>query len=204
MTFPLHVSLTQIGGPLILSLISLVLYFFEPLSFEWFAFSRNAVENMELWRIFTTNLIHTNGYHLLFNIGGMAVLWGVHAHHYTIGKFLVITSLIGIFSSLAIFYFAPHYEYYTGLSAICYGMFMWGSYMDIKIGMRSGWLLLIGGTVKITYDVIHGGSEDVASLIESSVAVESHLYGAIAATCIFGLMWIRSAATHSARNPRTS
>ena len=72
--------------------------------------------------------------------------------------------------------------------------------MDIRKGLRSGWLLLAGVAVKLGYEQYTGSSDGVADLINATVAVDAHLYGALSGALIFLLMWVlsrRSAIAHA-------
>ena len=62
--------------------------------------------------------------------------------------------------------------------------------MDILNKVRSGWLLLAGVAAKLLFEQFQGSSEDVASLIDASVAIDAHLYSAVCGAVLFLLMWL--------------
>jgi len=68
---------------------------------------------------------------------------------------------------------------YVGLSGVLHGIFVFGAIMDIKSKDKTGYLLFIGVWLKIAHEQIYGASTDVSDLIEASVAVDAHLWGAI-------------------------
>lgn len=179
-------------GPALLAICAIATFIFEPLSGEWLAYDRYAIQGLETWRILTGNIVHTNGYHLLLNLAGLILLWALHGEHYRVGRFLKVFVWCSIGTSVGLYFFAENLIWYAGLSGALHGMFVWGSCMDINTRVRSGWLLLAGVAIKIGYEQISGSSTHVAALIDAKVAVDAHLYGAISGFIIFSLMWLTS------------
>ncbi|MEC7509473.1 MAG: rhombosortase, partial [Pseudomonadota bacterium] len=83
-------SLKYSAGPLFIALCSVVAFFFEPMSGNYLAYDRYAIQGLETWRIVSGNIVHTNGYHLLLNLAGLALLWALHGEHYRIGLYLKV------------------------------------------------------------------------------------------------------------------
>ncbi|MEW9797008.1 rhombosortase [Alteromonas sp. CYL-A6] len=185
----LPVSPTHSVGPLLIALLSAVAFAFEPLSGQWLAYDRYAIDGFETWRLITGNFVHTNGYHLLLNLAGLALLWALHGHHYHITRFMRVFLWCCFGTSTGLYFLSPDLIWYAGLSGALHGLFAWGACMDIRQGLRSGWLLLIGGAVKVGHEQIAGSSDGVATLIDATVAVDAHLYGGLSGIIIFLLMW---------------
>ncbi|UAA40170.1 rhombosortase [Paraneptunicella aestuarii] len=167
-------------GPLILSSISCILFFLASDIQTTLIYDRIAVSAFELWRLITGNLLHTNGFHLILNITGLIILWMLHGDYYSPGKYLSLVLFCGLVVTSAIFLFTPERVWYVGLSGALHGVFAWGIYHDIRRGMKTGWVLLAVLIVKIASEQIYGANESIAELINANVAIESHLYGAIA------------------------
>ena len=51
--------------------------------------------------------------------------------------------------------------------------------MDINAKDKTGYLLFLGVWLKIAHEQFYGASTDVSNLIEASVAVNAHLWGAL-------------------------
>lgn len=166
-------------GPITLVILSVLLWWFEPNSFNWLAFSRSKIESFELWRLVTGNLVHSNTSHLLLNLGGLLVIWGLYGDYCRSGQFLILALLCSLGVTLGIFFLAPERINYVGLSGVLHGLFAWGAYRDITKGFKTGWLLILGLGIKITFEQIFGGSHEIEALIGTNIATESHLYGAI-------------------------
>ncbi|BFT30481.1 rhombosortase [Alteromonas sp. D210916BOD_24] len=188
-------SLKYSAGPLLIALCSVLAFFYEPLSGEFLAYDRYAIQGLETWRIITGNIVHTNGYHLLLNLAGLALLWALHGEHYRIGLFVKVFVWCCIGTSAGLYYFSPDLIWYVGLSGALHGIFVWGACMDIKEKLYSGWLLLIGVAVKVAYEQFDGSSQQVAALIDAKVAVDAHLFGAVSGLIMFALMWLTAKRT---------
>lgn len=192
----LPVSFRYSGGPLLLALLTIIVYLAEPLSGKWLAYDRYAIQGLETWRIVSGNIVHTNGYHALLNLAGLTLLWALHGEHYHLSRFFKVFVWCCLGTSLGLYFFSENLIWYAGLSGALHGLFVWGACMDIRVKMQSGWLLLTGIGVKVIYEQIVGSSESVAALIDAKVAVDAHLYGACAGLVIFILMWLFSRASN--------
>ncbi|MDC8831203.1 rhombosortase [Alteromonas sp. chi3] len=177
-------------GPIILALTAIILFFAGTTIYDLLAYDRYALQSMETWRLVTGSLMHTNGYHLLLNIVGLALLWALHGEHYQPLKFIKLFIWCSLGTSVGIYFYSPTLIWYVGLSGALHGIFVWGACMDLLNGLRTGGLLLAGVTAKLAYEQYQGSSADVASLIDAQVAVDAHLYGAISGGILFLLMWL--------------
>ena len=75
---------------------------------------------------------------------------------------------------------------YVGLSGILHGLFVWGACKDVENREKTGWLLLIGITIKVAAEQFGGDTSDIANLIDASVAIDAHLFGAFSGLVVFG------------------
>ncbi|NVK56159.1 MAG: rhombosortase [Alteromonadaceae bacterium] len=177
-------------GPIILAVTAILLFLAGTTVNDTLAYDRYALQSMETWRLITGSLMHTNGYHLLLNLAGLALLWALHGEHYQPVKYVKLFIWCSLGTSIGIYFYSPTLIWYVGLSGALHGIFVWGACMDLLKGLRSGWLLLAGITAKLVYEQYYGSSAEVASLIDAHVAVDAHLYGAISGGILFMLMWM--------------
>lgn len=177
-------------GPLLLILLCITAWFFEPCSGEWLAYDRFAVQGLETWRLLSANIVHTNGNHLLLNVAALLLLMFLHSEHYRILRFFKLFVWCALFTSIGIYCFSTDMIWYAGLSGALHGVFVWGALMDLRAGYKSGWVLLAGVVMKILYEQQFGGSADMAALIDASVAVDAHLYGGLAGFTFYVLLVI--------------
>lgn len=161
-----------------LSLVTALLFFTVPnhlLSFE-----RNLIAQGEGWRIITGNLAHTNLWHLLLNLSGLAVLYSLFQEYLTAWRLPVLLLLLGTAVGLGIWWWCPQTQWYMGLSGLLHGLFVWGAMQDIRYRRYSGWLMLLGIVIKLGLDFYSAGESPVAVLIGARVHIESHLLGSVA------------------------
>lgn len=180
--------INQQKSPALLLLLATLAYFF-PQALNSLEFNRTAIEQYELWRLFTAHFYHTNLNHLLLNIGGLVLLWLLHGQFYQTKIFLALCFNSALLTSLGLLFFTDM-SLYVGLSGILHGIFLWGALRDIQSHEKTGYLLVLGLMAKLIYEQVVGASAEVASLINANVAVDAHLYGAISGLIFFiGYSW---------------
>ncbi|CAM4001059.1 rhombosortase [Pseudoalteromonas byunsanensis] len=145
---------------------------------SWLAFDRSLVEQ-QWWRIFTGQFMHTNWTHLGLNALGVVFIWILHAEHRSMPTYLYHIVFLALWTGVGIWLFCPDIKIYTGLSGLLHGVIIWGALKDIQVGMKTGALLFIGVWVKLIWEQIQGPSPEVGALIDSRVAIEAHLIGAV-------------------------
>ncbi|WP_040514864.1 rhombosortase [Paraglaciecola polaris] len=184
-------SWTHSLGPILVCVIAIMLFIAEPTSSMWLAYDRSAIEQGEWWRILSGNFLHTNLNHLLLNLAAVALLWTLHGQYYHTGQYLCMLVIFSVGVSIGIYTFDPQLQWYVGLSGILHGAFVWGAYQDIKYGIFSGWILMVGAWAKIANEQIAGPSGSIAQLIDANVAIDAHLFGAFCGLLmiICALIW---------------
>ncbi|WP_100657241.1 rhombosortase [Alteromonas flava] len=169
--------------PAFLAGVSILAWFFDPTASHAMAFSSAQINSGELYRLFTAHLMHTNLWHLLLNLAGLSLLWALHGDYYTPLRFAFAWAAISVITSLCLYIFEPNLLY-VGMSGVLHGIFAWGACLDIRRGDKTGWLLLLGLGIKVGVEQLGGDTSDIAALIEASVAINAHAFGAIA-----GITW---------------
>lgn len=164
--------------PAITLLLALVAYIFSH-SVTLFEYNRAAIVDFELWRLLTGHFFHTNGYHLLLNLVALILLWAIHGQFYRGKTYVSLTLFCALFISGCLFY-CSSISLYVGLSGILHGVFLWGALKDIENREKTGYLLLIGIMLKIAHEYWSGANQELETLINANVAIEAHLYGAVA------------------------
>ena len=117
---------------LIASIVLLVSWqcLFERQYLESLWYSRGAIFEGELWRIFSGHLVHHSFSHLLFNLGALVLLSYIIETKYsalTLIKLLLILSLV---TSVSMLLLVPDLALYGGSSAMNYGLLTWLSTQD--------------------------------------------------------------------------
>lgn len=182
--FNLPLQKQQYYGPLITIVAAFVLFFLGSVAESHLPFSRSGVENGEWWRFITGNWLHSNVYHLLLNCAGVFLLWALHGDYYRTSQYFLMLTLYSLMVTVCLYHYDPSMTSYVGLSGALHGLFTWGALQDIKSKTKGGWLLLIGVWLKIIHEQFSAPNESLASLIDARVAIDAHLYGAMA-----GMLW---------------
>jgi len=168
---------------ILITTLSIITYlaevFFGDVISQALIYQRPLIIEGEIWRFITGHLLHTNRFHLLLNLAALIMLWALHGHFYTIKNYVALFLFCSIITSLGIFYGTPSLTEYVGLSGVLHGIFVFGALMDIKAKDKTGYLLFIGIWLKIVHEQIYGASTDVSELIEASVAIDAHFWGAV-------------------------
>jgi rhomboid family GlyGly-CTERM serine protease len=144
-----------------------------------FVYQYQLISQGELWRLFTGHFFHTNGFHLLLNLSALILLWALHGQFYSLKSYSLLCISSAMICSLGLFYFSPDIKQYVGLSGVLHGIFIFGAIMDIRHRDKTGYLLFFGVWFKIAHEQYYGASADVANLINATVAIDAHLWGAV-------------------------
>lgn len=174
------------GAVLLLFILCPLLYFFLPESL--LAFRRPMIADGQWYRLLTGNLLHTNHWHLLMNLAGLAVIVSLFRWPFGLVGMLALLLFLCIAEGLGLYWFFPGLVGYVGLSGVLHGLFAFGATNEVLTGIRFGWILLAGIIAKVSYEMYTGGSAELASLISARVAVESHLVGMLAGI-VAALAW---------------
>ncbi|WP_372768907.1 rhombosortase [Pseudoalteromonas sp.] len=172
-----------ISAPIILILTALII-FATPLS-ELFEYNRALFAKGEYWRIVTGHFSHSNSYHLMLNLAGVALIWALHGEYYDSKKYALALLLLALYTGGGIYIFYPENTLYNGLSGVLHGLIIIGALIDCQKGMKTGYLLFIGVWLKIAWEQYTGPSAELGELIEARVAIEAHLIGAISGIFVY-------------------
>ena len=153
------------------------------------AYRRAEIGDGEYWRLLSGNLLHTNAWHLLMNLAGLWVIVLLHHTHYRVLLFTSLFGLCCLLQGIGLYLFYPSLIGYVGLSGMLHGLFTYGAIKDITTGLKSGYLLLLGVIIKVSYEQVYGASQEVTEMIGARVATEAHLVGVISGIIIFFLLY---------------
>ena len=175
------------GPVLFIALASVICFAFHNSWVDIFEYNRALFFDGEYWRAITAHVFHTNFYHLLLNLGGLLLLWALHGEKYSLQSMTVIFLVTTVSIAVGIAFFTPDMARYVGLSGMLHGLFFWGACDDIRLGRKSGYGLVIGGAVKIASEQWQGPDEGLGGIINATVAIDAHLYGALSGVVAFAI-----------------
>ncbi|MBO1254855.1 rhombosortase [Alteromonas sp. 5E99-2] len=159
-------------------------FFYAPF-IQLFEYDKHALLNGEIWRSVTGHLFHSNFNHLVLNIGGLFLLWGLHGEKYKNSRLLFLFLFISVFISTCMLFFTTDITRYVGLSGVLHGMFVWGACDDIRKGYKTGYLMIIGSLIKVASEQWNGPDPELGKTINATVAIDAHLYGVLAGIIVY-------------------
>ena len=161
-----------------LSLMLILLQTWQPELY----FQRQLIQNGEIWRLWTGNLVHTNIWHLVLNLGG----WGLClllapqrlSTAYLMLSIAVLMSVVG----LGLYSVNANLLWYAGFSGVLYGLFtLAGIYWLLERDYVLGLMLLLFSGGKAFSDLALGGDSLSSQLIAAPVIYAAHIYGIVGA-----------------------
>lgn len=126
------VPLKYLLMPLALTLLSGGLFMFQSQALPLLEFSRSAIADGELWRLLTGNLMHSNGWHLLMNVGGLLLATLLVGHLFSKRHFIGLALSNGLAVGVLIYWLNPEINYYVGLSGYLHGLFIYGALFGLS------------------------------------------------------------------------
>lgn len=163
----------------VVTFIAVTAYLFDNLIADTLVYNHTLIGQGELWRVITGHFLHTNVFHLFLNLGALILLWALHGQFYNFTNYCVLFLISALVCSIGMYFLSPDITQYVGLSGVLHGVFVFGAMMDIQHKDKTGYLLFIGVWLKIAHEQFYGASEEVSSLINASVAIDAHLWGAL-------------------------
>jgi rhomboid family GlyGly-CTERM serine protease len=143
-------------------------------------FDRQAIEQGHLWLLLSAHLVHLGWHHLWLNMGGLllvSLFFGRYASPLT---WLLLLLFCGLAVGAGLFLFSPQLHYYVGLSGVLHGLFIMGGWLERRVYPLAGNSLLLLIVVKLVWEQLVGPMPGSVSLTGGPVAVDAHLYGAVA------------------------
>ncbi|MFC1749407.1 rhombosortase [Pseudomonadota bacterium] len=133
----------------------------------------------EFWRLLTGNFVHLGWSHLVLNVLGLALIWGLFWNTFEIPAWSVITLISSLAVGGGLFWLNPEIVWYVGLSGLLHGLFVAGALGGIRRGDRREAILLVAIIGKLLWEQAYGAMPGTADMAGGPVIVDAHLYGAI-------------------------
>ncbi len=165
--------------PVSLCSLSLLLLCFEPAASEWLRYDRTAIQQGEVWRLLSGNLVHLSWEHLLMNLAGLILIWLLYGRLLANLQwfFVVVISCMAVGAGL--YLTNLQLDWYVGQSGMLHGLFVTGVLLNLRQGYRMEWLLLLALIAKLYWEQTQGALPGSAELAGGNVIVDAHLFGAI-------------------------
>ncbi len=141
-------------------------------------FLREHIQQGEVWRIWTGNLVHSNYYHLGMNLAGFWIFIFIFKDFISATQLLITLLLLITGVGIGLYYFSPELMWYAGISGALYGLYIVGAALALlHKDFMTGLPILIVIPIKIIWDHLNNGGQSNAELIGVPVSTDAHIYG---------------------------
>jgi rhomboid family GlyGly-CTERM serine protease len=153
----------------------------EPISSQWLMFDRDAINEGQIWRLFSAHFVHLSAAHLLGNALGVILL------AYIAGRSL--NNLIGILLlawcvlvvGIGLYGYAGYLERYVGLSGVLHGLLLVAPFVSTFYSRRIAACFLWVIISKVAWEQSSFYDDmSMVGLIGGRVEANAHLLGVIA------------------------
>ena len=144
-------------------------------------YRRDAVLDGQLWRLLTGNLVHLGWVHLLRDLAGLFLIWGLFARRLDERAWLALLLVCALAVGLGLFVFSPQIAWYVGISGVLFGLFCAGALLEWRERPRYASALLLGMAAVIAWTLHAGALPGETRDLGGAVVPQAHLYGALGA-----------------------
>jgi rhomboid family GlyGly-CTERM serine protease len=142
-------------------------------------FERQGIAQGELWRLLSGHFVHLNWSHFGLNMAGLFMVWLFFRRYQRQVDWLLAIVLIALLCSAGL-YADGQLASYVGFSGVLHGLFVLGALYERKRYPLSGLVLLGLLLGKLLWEQWQGALPGSEALSGGRVAVNAHLYGALA------------------------
>ncbi|VAW69472.1 Integral membrane protein [hydrothermal vent metagenome] len=162
---------------LVLFFLCFLIQFFQLA--DYFAFNRTLIEQWQLWRLLSGHLTHLSWNHFLLNMAGLFMVAFFFAGYQSRGYWIGALLFIALVCSAGLM-LDNQLQRYVGFSGVLHGLFIIGGRWELKKHTTSGAVLLVLIVGKLIWEQLYGALPGSETMAGGRVAVNAHLYGAIA------------------------
>lgn len=165
----------------VIAALILVLAIFSSWTFPLLSLDQTQVSQGEFWRILTGNIVHFGWAHTLMNVAAFLLCVFGLLPHFSILRFSLLLFGCCIAVGAGMYWLNNEYTIYAGLSGAIHGLVIVGL---ARTQLHPVWVRILGLAL-VAGKLIQEQSAsyettDLQALIPVPVAVDAHLYGALA------------------------
>jgi len=148
------------------------------------AFDRGLIEQGQIWRLLTGHITHLNWSHFWLNMAGVLMVMVFFASYQSSTYWLGAMVFIALLSSAGLM-LDMQLDRYVGFSGVLHGLFIIGARFELRRYKWSGVVLLVLIVAKLIWEQVFGAMPGSEEMTGGRVAVNAHLYGAVAGGLYF-------------------
>lgn len=153
----------------------------EPISSQWLMFDRDAINEGQIWRLFSAHFVHLSPAHLLGNSLGVVLLAYIAGRSLNnlIGILLLVWCLLVV--GIGLYGYAGYLEYYVGLSGVLHGLLLVAPFVSTFYSRRIAVCFLLVIVSKVAWEQSSFYDDmSMVGVIGGRVEANAHLLGVIA------------------------
>lgn len=174
---------------LILTTAAIVIVVAGPTLQATLRYERQAILDLQWWRLLTGNFVHLGTTHLVLNLLGLGLIFSLFRTSFTNTAWFVVILVCCVSVGLGLLWFQPQVRWYVGLSGMLHGVFVAGALAVRYAKPRWSILCLTVLAIKIAIEQIVGNPWNTEALTGGPVIASAHLYGALGG--LIGIIWGR-------------
>jgi len=153
----------------------------EPISSHWLMFDRDAIEEGQVWRLFSAHFVHLSTAHLLGNVLGVMLVAYIAGRslNNSWGIFLLAWCVAVV--GLGLYGYADYLQRYVGLSGVLHGLILVAPFISPFYSRRMAGCFLLVIVSKVIWEQSPFYDDmAMAGVIGGRVETNAHLLGVIA------------------------
>ncbi|CBL45736.1 Rhomboid-like protein [gamma proteobacterium HdN1] len=160
--------------------------------------TREGVRAGEWWRIWTSQIVHLNGWHALLNAAGFGIVSLSFRNEVSAWREITVLLISMACVGMGIFWWNPEISWYVGLSGAIYSVLVHHLILGFRQTPLISGVFLLYVIAKVSYEQLFGTQDNLMEqLIEGRVAYDAHFYGAITGALLGGLGLVLRRASRS-------
>ncbi len=162
---------------LVLFILCALIQFFE--LHALLRFDRPLIEQGQWWRLISGHFTHLGWSHFWLNMAGMGLVAVFFSAYQSDRYWAAAIIFISFFCSVGLM-LDHQLDRYVGFSGVLHGLFILGGRLEMQRYKLSGMVLLAVIVGKLIWEQMYGALPGSESMTGGRVAVNAHLYGALA------------------------
>ena len=164
----------------------------EPVSSHWLMFDRDAINNGQVWRLFSAHFVHLSMPHLLGNAMGVALLAYIAGRSLNnlVGISLLIWCVLVV--GVGLYGYADYLQRYVGLSGVLHGLLLVAPFISPFYSRRMAMCFLLVIVSKVIWEQSSFYDDmAMAGLIGGRVEANAHMLGVLAGLFFLLMYYVR-------------
>lgn len=142
-------------------------------------YQRGAVLHGQVWRVLTGSFVHLGWVHLVRDLAGLCLVWGLFAHWLDERAWLCLVTGCALAVGVGLLAFDSRVTWYVGISGVLFGMFCAGALCEYRTRPLYASSLLLGMAGVIAWTLLAGALPGETASLGGKVVPQAHLFGAL-------------------------